>query len=87
MGSGNDGALTSYLTRRPAPSSPFHFGIPALAPTSSLDDLSALSAYARLARDLPRRQWTEWRDPESELDVYRECMVRGCAGPPQEAVN
>ena len=38
MRNGRNGALISCLTRRPAPPSPFHFVIPALAPTSSLDD-------------------------------------------------
>ena len=38
MRNGRNGAMASYLTRRPAPPSPFHFVIPALAPMSSLDD-------------------------------------------------
>ena len=38
MGTGNDETWTSYLSRRPAASSTFHFGIPASAPISSLDD-------------------------------------------------
>ena len=40
MGNEMDETLISYLTRRPAPSSPFHFVIPALAPMSSLDDIT-----------------------------------------------
>ena len=40
MGNEMNGALTSYLTRRPVPPSSFHFVIPALAPMSSLDDVT-----------------------------------------------
>ena len=39
MRNGRNEALTSYLTKRPAPPSPFHFVISALAPTSSLNEL------------------------------------------------
>ena len=81
MENGRYGALTSYLTRRSAPPSPFHFVIPALASTSSLHELTSSFALLHSANWVHKgfrsnnvlffKQWnmTSERIPLSEMHV------------------
>ena len=74
MENGMNGALTSYLTRRSAPPSSFHFVISALASMSSLNDHSAIGSLY-IFRDRPLSDDTSKKESKySNLPLCMSCF-------------